>query len=73
MRLGEYLEIGKKMKTVRRSSGVTQRQIAEQLSLKVSTYSNYENGYSEPPAEIILQFCCILQIKLSDLLELGKH
>lgn len=68
MRLGEYLEIGKKMKAARNNAGFNQRQMAKHLSITNSAYSNYENGYSEPPAEIILQFCNILHISLSDLL-----
>ena len=68
MRLGEYLEIGKKMKTARTNAGISQRQMAKDLSVTNSAYSNYENNYSEPPAEIILQFCNILHINLSDLL-----
>lgn len=68
MRLGEYLEVGKKMKLARTTGNISQKKMAELLSLSSSAYSNYENGYSEPPAEIILQFCNILHISLSDLL-----
>lgn len=42
----------------------------KKLALSNSSYSNYENGYSEPPAEIIIKFCDILKITMSDLLEL---
>lgn len=40
------------------------------LALTNSSYSNYENGYSEPPVETILKFCDILGITLNDLLEI---
>lgn len=68
MRLGEYLEVGTKMKTARKNAGMNQREMAKLLSLTNSAYSNYENGYSEPPAEVIVQFCNVLHINLSDLL-----
>lgn len=70
MRLGEYFEIGKRMKQARANAGINQRDMSVRLSLTNSSYSNYENGYSEPPVEIILKFCDILGITLSDLLEM---
>ena len=70
MRLSEYLEIGRKMKTARTNAGISQRDMAIKLGLSNSSYSNYENGYSEPPAEIIIKFCDILKITMGDLLEL---
>lgn len=70
MRLSEYLEVGKKMKTARTNAGISQRDMAIKLSLSNSSYSNYENGYSEPPAEIIVKFCDVLNITMENLLEL---
>ncbi len=69
MRLGEYFEVGKRMKQARTNAGINQRDMSARLSLTNSSYSNYENGYSEPPVEIILKFCEVLGITLSDLLE----
>ena len=70
MRLSEYLEVGKKMKTARTNAGISQRDMAIKLGLSNSSYSNYENGYSEPPAEIIVKFCDVLNITMENLLEL---
>lgn len=69
MRLGEYFEIGKRMKQARTNAGINQHDMSARLSLTNSSYSNYENGYSEPPVETILNFCDILRITLNDLLE----
>ena len=71
MQLSEYLEVGKKMKIARTNAAITQRVMAKQLGLSNSAYSNYENGYSEPPAEIIVKFCDILHISLEHLLGLS--
>ena len=67
MRIGEYLQIGEKLKTTRKSHNITQRKMAENLNLSFSTYSNYENGYSEPQMEVIESFCSILNLTVSDL------
>lgn len=68
MRLGEYLEIGKKMKAARTNAGLNQKEMSVRLEITNSSYSNYENGYSEPPVEVILKFCEILGISFEDLL-----
>ena len=70
MRLSEYLEISKKLKEARTNSGFTQGEMAKKLGLSNSAYSNYENGYSEPPVEVLNAFCFEAGIELKDLLEL---
>lgn len=70
MRLSEYLEVGKKMETACTNAGISQRDMAMKLALSNFSYSNYENGYSEPPAEIIVKFCDVLNITMENLLEL---
>lgn len=70
MRLSEYLEINKKLKKARTSNGYTQGEMAKKLGLSNSAYSNYENGYSEPPVEVLSAFCTETGIELKDLLEL---
>lgn len=67
MRISHYLELDKKLKSLRNASGMSQKDMAAKLGLSVPSYSNYENGYSEPPIEIIQQFCEILNISISDL------
>ena len=68
MRLGEYLEVGKKMKQTRMNARINQREMATWLELTNSSYSNYENGYSEPPVETVQKFCEILNISMNNLL-----
>lgn len=70
MRLSEYLEINKKLKEARTSNGYTQGEMAKKLGLSNSAYSNYENGYSEPPVEVLTAFCAETGIELKGLLEL---
>ena len=42
---------------------ISQKEMAAKLELSVPTYSNYENGYSELPIEVIQKFCSIIGIK----------
>ena len=70
MRLSEYIQIGDKLKLARTNAKISQRHMATQLNLTNSTYSNYENGYSEPPVEVLLQFCNIVDMSLDNLLGL---
>lgn len=44
--------------------------MAIKSTLSNFSYSNYENGYSEPPAEIIVKFRDVLNITMENLLEL---
>lgn len=67
MRIGQYLQIGEKLKETRKSNNLSQRKMAENLGLSFSTYSNYENGYSEPQMEVVEKFCDILNISVDDL------
>lgn len=70
MRIGEYLQIGKKIKNARINSGMSQGEMARKLGLSNSAYSNYENSYSEPSVEIMEKFCDVLGMTIPELLEL---
>lgn len=70
MRISDYLQIGEKLKAARKKSGLSQRAMAKELDLTISTYSNYENSYSEPPMEVIENFCDKLNLSVDDLFEL---
>ncbi len=70
MRISDYFKIGEKLKTARKNKGYSQRAMANELELSFSTYSNYENGYTEPPMEVVQKFCDITKISVSDLFEL---
>jgi transcriptional regulator with XRE-family HTH domain len=68
MGVNELIKIGEKMKSLRKATGISQKNMAAQLNLKTSTYSNYENGYSEPPAKVIYSFAEKMHIDVSKLL-----
>ncbi|MCM1182817.1 MAG: helix-turn-helix domain-containing protein [Roseburia sp.] len=66
MKISQYLKIHKQMKILRIKADMSQKAMAGKLELSVPTYSNYENGYSEPPMEIIRKFCKVLGIGADD-------
>lgn len=68
MGINELLQVGKKMKMLRREKNISQKEMASRLSLSCSTYSNYENGHREPPLFVIEDFCAELEISATDLL-----
>ena len=53
MRIAHYLHVDKRLKSFRMGADISQKEMAAKLELSVPTYSNYENGYSEPPMELI--------------------
>lgn len=68
MGVNEYIQIGERIKSLRKIRGIKQKDMADMLHLKNSTYSNYENGHREPPFEIILESARILKVAASDLM-----
>lgn len=68
MKIADYLNIADKMKTMRKKSGISQRDMAIKLGVSNSAYSNYENGYNEPSMEILDEFCRLLNVSFNDLL-----
>lgn len=68
MGINEYIQIGAKIKEARSKSGFTQKEMAQKLHISISTYSNYENGYREPPLKTIESICEILGYSLDDLI-----
>ncbi len=63
MRIAHYLHIDKRLKSFRTGADMSQKEMATKLGLSVPTYSNYENGYSEPPVEVIQKFCSVIGIE----------
>lgn len=66
MSIVQYLQIGRCMKILRTESGIQQKELAASLGLPAATYSNYENGYSTPSIETVMQFCAIIGMPARD-------
>ena len=59
---------GKFIAQARRTKGLTQRQLAEQLAISDKTISKWECGKGLPEVSLMLPLCEILQITVNDLL-----
>ena len=48
---------GEKLKELRNEKGLTQKQVAQALSITVPTLSHWECGYQEPSYKDLLAIC----------------
>lgn len=52
--------IGEKLKKIRKEKGITQKQLADALSVSVMTVQRYETNTREPKSEMIDKLCSVL-------------
>ena len=62
------MELGKKIKQLRKFSGMTQEQLAEKLNISRQALSKWENGTSMPDVESVVRISMLFQISLEELL-----
>ncbi|WP_305153992.1 helix-turn-helix transcriptional regulator [uncultured Clostridium sp.] len=58
------------LKNLRIDNDYSQQQIADALKVSRSRYSNYENGTSEPPIEILIQISNFFKCSVDDLIKI---
>ncbi|MFV0395041.1 MAG: helix-turn-helix domain-containing protein [Coprobacillaceae bacterium] len=63
------MEIGKKLRTARINSGLTQEQIAEDINVSRQTISNWENEKSYPDIISVIKLSDLYHISLDELLK----
>ena len=68
MGINEFIKIGSRIKELRISKGISQKDMAEKLEINRSTYSNYENDIREPNKEIIEKIANTLNVEINELL-----
>lgn len=62
------MKIGDRIKQIRLSKNISQKQLASILNIPVSTLANYENNHREPKIETLKKIANALNIKLTDLM-----
>lgn len=65
--------IGEMLKTLRQASGATQAEIADYLGIKVGTYSTYEKGTREAPAEIVVRLSILYDVPTDVILQQSRY
>lgn len=57
-----HMNYGDILTELRKDSGFTQKQVADQLHLSKSTVSNYENSIHFPPYDILVKLCGLYHV-----------
>lgn len=72
MGLNEIIQIGSRLKQIRKEKGWTQKDFAEYVNIPYSTYSNYENGNREPSKIQLEKIVATLGITIPELLGMSE-
>lgn len=57
---------GEKIRSSRKSAGLTQRQLAEMIGVSNTSISNWEKDLSRPDADLIQKLCAVLHLQPND-------
>ena len=68
MGVNEFVQIGSKIKKLRKEKGITQKEMARLCGIPYSTYSNYENNNREPSSDQLRKIASVLSIQAIDLI-----
>ena len=58
---------GKKIKSIRNKSNLTQQELADLAGISLRALSNYEGGTRVPPLEIMIRLAKALNVDIKDL------
>ncbi len=56
------------LKSIRKLSGLTQKQVATKLEVVESCYANWEQGRTEPNIETLRRLCVVFDVTLDELI-----
>lgn len=56
------------LKTLRRIKGLTQKELAEKVGVKQNSYSDWENGKSEPNIEMLVRLAECFDVSIDFLI-----
>ena len=65
------MDFGEKLKDLRKSQGLNQKQVAEKLGITSATVSAYELGKKYPSLDILIKICTIFDVSSDFLLGLS--
>lgn len=68
MGINDIIQIGNRIKELRKSKGFSQKEMAELIGVNRSTYSNYENNNREPNVDTLTKIASVLDINVADLI-----
>ena len=56
------------LKTIRKSCGLTQKQVADKLKVVESCYANWEQGRTEPNIDMLRKLGEIFQVSIDEII-----
>lgn len=65
--------VGSKIKELRTKSGLTQKELADELHVTYQAVSRWENESAEPSIDVLKALCGILNCSINELLEMEKE
>ncbi|MCI8911364.1 MAG: helix-turn-helix transcriptional regulator [Clostridia bacterium] len=65
-------EVGRRLKEIRMSSGLTQREVSERLGIVLQQYQTYESGRYQMDYDKIVRVCKILNVSADYLLGIDE-
>lgn len=71
MGINDLINIGARIKKLRKEKGIKQKEMAEKINIPSTTYSNYENGHREPPPDVVISVAEVLGVEVEELLGLN--
>lgn len=66
------MNVGEKIKKIRKMAGMTQEELAEKMNVSRQTISKWEKEISSPDLESAIVLCELFEISLDDLLKGGQ-
>lgn len=63
------MNLSDSMKSLRERSNLSRKQIADQIGVSLSTYTNYEGGYRKPSIDLLPKIATALHVSIDDLLD----
>ena len=66
------MNVGEKIKTIRKMAGMTQEELAEKMNVSRQTISKWEKEISSPDLDSAIILCQLFEISLDDFLKGGR-
>ena len=67
------MEIGKKIRDVRKKKGLSQEELADSAKINLRTIQRIENNENEPRGKTLNLICEVLDLNAEDILDYGKQ
>lgn len=66
------MEIGQKLKDLRKAENLTQKQLAEKLQISRVNYTRYETNAVRPDYETLIKIANFYDVSLDEIFDRGK-